>query len=394
MFLVSGQAAQAFIAFGVNLLLVRYLTPEDFGRFALALAGVALVYTLLSLQINVLVIRVSESRFEEVVKDRYFNALLIETAVAGAVAICWLVVTNSLEPWSAGLVVAVGLRHWAHTNVSFFDRSMPYRKLAFAETASAMASHLLALALIVLGGSGVVLFIREYVLTLVTLAGLWMVGGITLRIPRLITVHEWRVVFHEARGVWLDCVLENSFQRLVILLVGLLAGDRLVGFFFQAQRLAMVPNQFLAPILIRVAANWFGRTEDATTRRVGRNRILLVVAGPLACLGVLCVVFADPIIPWLFGSTWASSALLLAAMSGLVVFLSLFEVLKVYCWSTERMGPLLKGRIIQYLGCALPVAAVIGFSYPGGLALAIGQSLAYVGAFFATFLLLKGQEAA
>ena len=58
------------------------------------------------------------------------------------------------------------------------------------------------------------------------------------------------------------------------------------------------------------------------------------------------------------------------------------------------MGPLLKGRIIQYLGCALPVAAVMGFSYPGGLALAIGQSLAYVGAFFTTFLLLKGQEAA
>ena len=58
------------------------------------------------------------------------------------------------------------------------------------------------------------------------------------------------------------------------------------------------------------------------------------------------------------------------------------------------MGPLLKGRIIQYLGCALPVVAVIGFSYPAGLALAIGQSLAYVGAFFATFLLLKGQEAA
>ena len=56
LFLVSGRAAQAFIAFGVNLVLVRYLTPEDFGRFALALAGVALVYTLLSLQINVLII--------------------------------------------------------------------------------------------------------------------------------------------------------------------------------------------------------------------------------------------------------------------------------------------------------------------------------------------------
>ena len=44
LFLVSGQAAQAFIAFGVNLVLVRYLTPEDFGRFALALAGAASFY--------------------------------------------------------------------------------------------------------------------------------------------------------------------------------------------------------------------------------------------------------------------------------------------------------------------------------------------------------------
>ncbi len=390
--LVSGQAVQALVAFGVNLVLVRYLKPEEFGRFALALAGVALVYAILSLRINVLIIRSSEARFDAAAQDRYFTAMTLETLVAGAAAFGWLAVTGTADRWAMALIVALGVRHWVHTNTAFFERAMPYRKLALIETGSATAGHLVALGLILTGAGWTTLYIREFFLTAAGLVGLAAVGGLTFRRLRPLSGIEWRQLFGEARGVWLDGVLENSFQRFVILVAGLLGGERTVGFFFQAQRLATVPHQFLAPVLGRVAANWFGRTEDSEARRAGRNRILLAAAGPLAAVSLLGVAFADPLIPWLFGEPWRPAADLFAAMCGMVLFISLFEVLKVYCWSTERTGPLLAGRVVQYLGCLVPVAAINVLALPGGLALSLGLSLAYAGAFVTVLFLLGRRE--
>jgi len=42
-FLVGGQILQAIVGFAVNLVLVRHLAPEEFGRSAIILAGAALI---------------------------------------------------------------------------------------------------------------------------------------------------------------------------------------------------------------------------------------------------------------------------------------------------------------------------------------------------------------
>jgi hypothetical protein len=141
----------------------------------------------------------------------------------------------------------------------------------------------------------------------------------------------------------------------------------------------------------RIAANWFGRTEDAHLKLAGRNRMLIWAALPLAAGGALTLAFADPIVPWLFGPAWSRSAQLLATMSGLVIFLSLFEILKSYCWNTNRIGALLAGRAAQYSGCLLPVALYFGGWLSGDMALALGQSLAYFLA-FAVVLLALGRR--
>ncbi len=380
-FLVTGQAMQAFVAFGVNLVLVRFLLPEDFGRFALVMAAASIVFSVLSARTDILVIRATDRQLSDRAKDLYFSILAMEMVPSCLVIALWIVFSDPSNSWNWGLVLALGVRHWSQQNRAYFERTMPYRKLALIETGAAVASHLLALGL-VLGGVGWrVLYVREYFLAFSGLAGLWWVGGLTLRRLRLPSGAEWRSVFKEARGIWLDGILEGSFQRFTILLAGLLGGERLAGFFFQAQRLAIVPNQFLAPIVSRVAANWFGRTEDAGRKRAGRNRLLIGAALPLIFGGVLTLFFADPVVPWLFGAEWARSADLLAAMSGVVIFLSLFEILKAYCWSTHRIPALLLGRAGQYFGCLLPVLLFLGGWLSRDMALALGQSLAYFLAF-------------
>lgn len=391
-FLVFGNVLQALIAFGVNLILVRYLLPEDFGRFALVFAAASLIYGLVSLRINVLIIRAPEERFTLEDRERYFAALLLETLIATAVALGWLYLFADPTGWELALVLTIGVRHWADQNKAFFERSMPYKRLATVETGVSTASHLLSLALVLSGIGAIVLFIREIFMTLASLISLYLVGGLTFLKLRLPTLAEMKRVVAEAKGIWLDGVLEGSFQQVTILLAGHIGGDRIAGFFFQAQRLAAVPQQFLAPIVVRLAANWFGRTEDPVHRRQGRNRLLFVLAGPLIVAGISAYWLADPIVPWLFGATWAQTAELFQAMAGAVIFISLFEVLKVFCWTTNQTKILLGGRFAQYVGLVVLAGAgfqgFIGFD----LGLSWGLSAAYALAFVVMFLSLRSRE--
>ncbi|NQW00560.1 MAG: oligosaccharide flippase family protein [Rhodospirillales bacterium] len=391
-FLVSGQIIQAIIGFAVNLVLVRYLAPEEFGRFAIVLAGTALVFSVFSLRVEAMIIRARKEQLTETAIDRYFGASVVETVFAILVLYLWMVVTDTDGKWQISLVLALGFRHWVHQNKSFFERTMPYRELALTETLVSISSHLLALVLILSGVGWVVLFIREIFLTLAGFCGLWLIGGLTIRRFRFPSLDDWRHLFGEARGIWLDAVLENGLNRLTILFVGYLGGDRAAGFFFQALRLASLPQQVLAPIVGRVAGNWFSRTENRRDRRRGRDKLLLVLFVPLFLAAGLTVLFADPVVIWMFGDAWARTADLMIGLSGFILFLTLFEILKSYCWTARQVRWLLVGRIAQYAGCAVPVyLAMVGYM-TGDMALAIGQSLAYGLAFIVVLAILKKIE--
>ena len=391
-FLVCGQVIQAIAGFTVNLVLVRYLAPEEFGRFAITLAGAALVYSILSLRTETMIIRAPASQLTEAAKDRYFGVALIETVLSTIVIFIWMFASTRFGNWEIGLILALGLRHWVTQNKALFERTMPYRKIALTETIVAITSHLVALGLILSGVGFAVLFIREIFLSIAGIIGVWIIGGLSPRKFKIPSVDDWQLLFKEARGIWLDSALENGLARLVVLFVGLLGGDRAAGFFFQALRLVSLPQQVLSPIVSRVAGTWFGRTEDRVTRRKGRDKLLLVIAAPLALGSCLTVAFSDPVIPWMFGEEWVRTAELMVGLSGFVFFLSLFEVLKSYCWFARHMRWMLIGRIFQYIGCGVSVYAALTNLMAVDMAMAVGQSVAYGLAFIVVLVLLKKTE--
>ena len=390
--LVSGQLFQALFAFGVNLVLVRHVSPGEFGRFALILAGASVVYSVISPRINILIIRMPDNDFNDKVKDMLFSAMTLETLAATLMISLWLIFSGNAGLWEFMLVGAVGLRHWTDINKAFFERSMPYRELAIVETGASTGGHLLALTM-VLGGFGwIALFVREVLISFINLFGLWCVDGITLYRLRFLTVAEWLALYKDARGIWLDGVMEGNFQRLTILLAGSFDGEATAGLFFQAQRLAFVPHQLLSPIINRILANWFSRTEDAKIRRTGRKKILKILFFPLSIAGILTILFSDPVVPWLFGKTWARVADIFVAMFGMVIFCTLFETLRTYCLATRQSVTIFGGRIVQYIGLLFPMA--IGFTgwLSTDFALAMGLSTAYFLAFVFIFIALHLNE--
>lgn len=393
LFLTASQIIQIAVAFGSNLVLVRFLLPAEFGTFAIAFAAISLLFSIFSCRVYALVIRTPDDRYDDNTKDRYYNVMLLETLFSTATALIWFSLVDTVSLWDLALIFALAVRHWLQGNRAFFERSMPYQKLSLVETVAPILAHSVSVALIINGFGIATLYIREVVLTLVEMLALGLVGGITIRKVRWIGMGSLRGVLLEARGVWIDGIVETGYQRVILLATGFFGGTSAAGYFFQASRLAIIPHQLLSPVLSRLAANWISRAENQPQQISRRKGFIRLAFFPLMLLAIAAILWADPIVPWIFGDTWTRSADLLAALSGVIVFLTLFEVLKSYCIVTRRMRILLIGRIMQYAGIALAVIAIAAEWFSADIALALGQSIGFFVSFAAVALILWRVEA-
>jgi O-antigen/teichoic acid export membrane protein len=276
--MLSSGLFRAAIAFGSNLVLVRFLLPEEFGTFALRLATASLVLSVVSLRTGTQVIRLNEAEVAEGGLSLYWNVLIQETAVAGLLAWAWL---------------------------------------------SAL-------------GEGT---------------------GLTAALP--------------------VGLLQGAFMRVTVLLAGVAGSPAAVGFFYQAHRLAVVPQQLLDPLTGRVALNWFSRAESESERRRGGIRLLVVVLLPLLACLILVALLAEWAIPLVFGEAWRPVTPLLLGLSGVIVFYSLFGVARTYLLASRGTRYLVTGSALQFVGLLLPTLAWLLGKPRDVMDVAHGPSLAY-----------------
>ncbi|WP_170958779.1 oligosaccharide flippase family protein [Magnetospirillum sp. 15-1] len=386
--LAGGNAAQAAAGFAANLLLVRFVVPEDFGRFPVILATVNLALVMASLRTNILIIRYPEAGLDSRRLAVYHSISVIETILVTLGAALWLALAEDAGPLELSLLAAIGLAHWLNLNKAFFERSMAYGRIAICETATSLTGHAVSVVAVLTGLGALSLYLREIVAALVQAAALGRASALTLHPLVWPSAAEWRGVLAEARGAWADGVLEGALARVVILCTAALGGERAAGLLAQAQRLAGVRHQVLAPMVTRVAGTWFGQTTDAGEKTAGRRRLLVMVALPLAIAAAGAVLFADPVVPWLFCENWRAAAPLLAALGGFILFNTLFEIGRSYALAGGLTLPLMAGRLCQYGGLGLGLA----LAADPAMGAALGLSVAAIAAFTLTEALLRRRE--
>ncbi len=355
--LVSSNIAQAGIAFLSQLILMRSLTPADFGEFAQALAIVGLVQMTLSPRLGVLAFRTPDADYTEAFRRRLYSAMTVEMLISLPLMLGWLAVAGQCSSRSVLLAATLALGQWVASVTMFYERALPYRGIAVIETGSLLAGHVVAV-LLVLAGAGVAsLYLRETAALALRALLLLQIGAIPRWRPRRVTLAEWRALLIEARVPWMDGIVDGGFQRLTVLAAAALGGAHGAGLFFQAQRLAMVPHQILSPVVVRLAGNIFGRIETKQTRRHTLARMAALIGLPLALAAAAAWMFAGSVVPWLFGASWREAGPVLAAMAGVVFGFSLFELGRSYCLAQRVHGVLLAGRMVQYAifgaGCLL-----------------------------------------
>jgi len=382
--LMGSNGLQSLIAFASQLVLMRLLTPVDFGGFAITLATASLVQVIFSPRLGILAIRATEAELTDAFRHRLLSAMTIETLVSLALMVLWLTLMGAGSVWPYLLALTLASAHWISSVTMFYERAMPYRRLIGVETGAQLAAHAVAV-LLALAGAGVAsLYVREAAAVAVRIVWLGRIGAIPRWRPRMVALAEWRALLIEARGPWLDGIVDGGFQRLTVLAAGSLGGLQGAGLFFQAQRLALVPHQILSPVVVRLAGNVFSRIETPSDRRRMLGRVIAVLALPLGAAAVATWIGAEPVVPWLFGESWREAGSALAAMTGIVLGFSLFELGRSYCLSQKLNRLLGLARVVQYGvfagGCLLLA--------DGGSAVELGAVLSAVYLASATVVLI------
>lgn len=390
--LTSGIVRAAF-AFGSNLILVRAIAPEQFGEFALALAAIGMFETVISLRVGVQVLRLRDDEFTTERRRLYWSVLIYEVIAAGLLSAGWLAWLGTLSLWTGILIVGLLVQHWVTHTISFYERQQPYRRLATLEGGAALVAHSLAAVLALLGAGAAALYLRELALGLFLVGALALAGGLRPERPRWLGLDDWHSVLRDVRGIWFEGVLEGAFQRVTVLLVGAVGSPAATGFFYQARRLTYVPQQLLAPVTGRMTLNWLSRDTDPAAQRRLLRKMLVLLALPLLALALLCLALADTIVPILFGESWRPAAQLLRWMVGVIVFYSLFGVVKTYLIAMRQLRLLLVARVLQWAGLLLPLAPALWGDPVGVEHVALGLSLSNAVVFVASFAFAKWQPA-
>ncbi|MEZ5978528.1 MAG: oligosaccharide flippase family protein [Planctomycetota bacterium] len=349
-YLLASGSSQAAVAFASNLVLARHIAPEGFGDFALTLATLTLVYAFASLRPGALVIREGRRCGPER-RAFLWNACLQESLFLGAASAVVLFVSGaSAFAWS--LWLSVWLAHFVAQARGFLERDQAYGALSLVESGTHVAAHGAAVVAALLGAGIWALPLREVLLGATRIGALALAGGLPRDRFAWLAPRDWRALAKDAKDLWSDGLLESLHARTIVLVAGWIGGVRGAGLFFQANRLAQVPHQFLQPVAGRLSFNWFARADSAAERDAQRRRLLLFLAAPLVAATAGCLFLADPLVPWLLGERWSEAAPLLASLALVAGGTSLLALAKMELLATSRLRALLGLRVAQFAGLA------------------------------------------
>jgi O-antigen/teichoic acid export membrane protein len=362
--LMGNAILQAVAGFGAQLVLMNLLVPEQFGRYALIAAGIGVAQMLLSLRTQFLIIRAPAETLTPRKRGQYTTVLLIETAAVSVIAVVWLWLTESLDPYAIVLLASLVASQLVAAGSAFMERSMVYRRLATAEAISFFAGYASAIVVALAGAPLAALYGRELVSISIRSALLGRLGAFSALRPHWLGLQDWKSVIREGRDLWAEGLVEGSFSRLLTMGVAACAGQQGLGLFAQSQRLASLPHMVLQPLVSRVAPGLFARLDDRASRLRALFRLCLGLGLVLILAAIAALALAEPLIPPLFGAHWAPAIPVFSALAGVILFTSLFEIGRSYCMMRRMTRVVMAARAVQYAVMIIGFAVALDRSAP------------------------------
>ena len=368
-----------------TLVLVRLLSPADFGLVALGASFAQGIDALAMIGIEDAVIR-HRAPTQALLNTAFTLGLLRSLLTAGlAAALAWPAAAFFGEPRLSGVVIllAVSIVIDGLTNIGIveFRSRFAFDKEFWLWTLPRLASLVFSI--------GAALLLRSYWALLVGILGhriLRVLASYRMHPhrPRL-TLAAWRELAGYSAWNWVLGILGTLRGNADSVLIGRLMDSTHVGLFALGQELALLPTTELVQPLCRAAFSGFAAVQQ-TPERVRETYARIVASALLVVLpaGMGLSLVAAPAVALALGPAWQAAVPLvqIMAISGCVIVFSnvsstLFRVVglmretfQVSLWSTAA-------RVLLLLAL-LPVLGLPGGAVAVAVATAVEQAL-YIG---------------
>jgi PST family polysaccharide transporter len=384
---VARVAADAF-AFAASLVLVRFISPAEFGRAVVALAFGAIATNVATQMFSTPVVQ-----FPTLERKQAESASLLSFAT-GAVLVgltppLAYAIGHLIGPDVAYLflltIPAAAAAAAASVPRGLVQRSLEFRKIAIVETAGLVAGTVVSIILAVfagLNGEALVLGFTSGHVVLFLLLLVWA--------PR--TAPRWHgrgpaaAIMRFSGPLGVSSALGVLWMNIDYLALSFRASAATVGFYWRGYQLAVSYPSRITSIMLSLSVPLYSRAESPVEMQRLRLRVMATHSAVMFPLLVTLIVVAPIAVPWLFGSTWTPSVVptQLLAGAGMALAITSGTVAYIIALGKTRHLPLI--GLLSTLG----LGGTVFLSAPLGLNAVAACVLAYhlVNLLFSQFVIL------
>lgn len=302
------QAMQQGLKFAFTILLVRLLTPDDFGQVGMILVFAGLAQLFSELGLGAALVQRKDLRPEHLDSVFWANiaAGAVLTGIFAALAgpIAGFYGLPSLRPLTLAISLTFIIGSLRVVQYSLVLRSMNFRKLALVETAAVLLSGILAVGMALTGFGIWSLVGQMLVLSFMVAVLLWLTSG--WRPSFSFSFRALKELFPFSLNLLGFSLFDYTVTRSSHLLIGKFIGAPALGIYSRADQLMLMPVTQVANVISRVMFPALSAIQDQVERikqiYLRAIRTISLLTFPLM-LGLM--VTARPFVIVVFGEQWA-----------------------------------------------------------------------------------------
>lgn len=346
----SGEKSVSLIVF---LILARLLTPEAFGLIAMVLAFIMILDHISDLGFEAAIVQKRGIREAHLSSAFWFNLVVsVLLAVFFYIASPYIAILYNepeLEKISRLLSIVFVLSGLNRIQLSILRRHLKFKEIAIIDLSSSFIAGILGI-IFAFVGFGVISLVA-YQLTIFSLK-LILYWYFSDWIPKLL------FSFKHFKELWLFGIqvaiarfFASSKSRIFDYLVGYYFGAAALGYFTIALKIVNAVNGIISNTVWKVLFPVFSSIkEKKESLRNGYLNIITLVIGIVFPVYILIGIYADFLIPIVFGNQWMNTASLLSILVFAGIFQSKSGITRQFLMATGNI------KIITY-------SAITGFIF-------------------------------
>lgn len=359
-----GRLLSETVAFGAMVWLAHLVSPEEFGRAAVALIVSALAMSLALGGFGTPLVQ------RATVERAHLEAGQLVSLVVGAILALLVVVvapvvcdplfgveTRKLVQFMAPAFLLANL---GVVGQAVLQRRLDFRRLSVIEMSAVTLGSVASVGLAAAGlGARAIVF---GALTMIATLSVLQVAATSFVIPRW-HPREMRELLAFGIPSALSSLVDVSQRNVDYVILGAKLAPAQVGFYWRAFQLGVDHQRKISGVLMRIALPVYSRAADAEHRNAIRARMVRVQTAVLFPLLAFLVAVAPTLVPWLLGARWEPAVVptQILAIAGMAVAV------------VTGLGPLLlaagrpRALLVYNLISAVAFGATVLFTAPHGL---------------------------